>query len=101
VADILLPRLRTIRLGGSSDVGPSPGRCDLKPHSVAVLPEVLAQRAVREARNADGGTGFLVKKKRESETNSKYDHDPHEYNDDKSIFFAHRLLYDSRPTASM
>ena len=33
---------------------PASGRVDLEPHPFGVVPPVLAQRAVREARNADG-----------------------------------------------
>jgi hypothetical protein len=60
---------------------------------LAFVSEVFAQHAVREARNADGDEAWLlVKKKRDTETSSRKDHDPHQYDNDKPIFFAHRLL---------
>jgi hypothetical protein len=52
LAQLLLPGVWAVWLGGPTNVGPSSRRRDLRAHSVIVLPSVLAQRPVREARNA-------------------------------------------------
>jgi hypothetical protein len=38
-----------------------PARFDLKPHSVRLMPAVFAQRAVREAGDADGRAAVKIK----------------------------------------
>jgi hypothetical protein len=54
VADVLLPRLRTVWLGRLAHARSAPRQRDLKPHPVAFVSKVFAQRSVREARNTDG-----------------------------------------------
>ena len=49
------------RLGRPAHARQASERCDLKSHSVAFVSEVFAQRAVRPARNADGGAAVKLR----------------------------------------
>jgi len=60
MAELLLPGVRPMGLGRSAHTGPAPRRIDITPDPVRVVPPLLAQRAVRQARNADGRAPVTV-----------------------------------------
>jgi hypothetical protein len=62
LADVLLPGLLAVWLRRPAHARPTSGRRNLRAHSVVVLPAVLAQRALREARNVDGGTAITTRR---------------------------------------
>jgi hypothetical protein len=53
------PGVRAVRFCRPAHTRPAPGRINLKPHPVGLVPPVLAQCTVRETRNADGGTAVM------------------------------------------
>ena len=61
MADVLLPGVRAIRGNRPAHFRPASRSLDIEPDPICILPPVLAQRAVRSPRNADGEAAMTTR----------------------------------------